>query len=75
MFCPKCGKINPDNAEKCSGCDAVLKEETAIVPEKKSGKALKTTIAVVLVILIIIALVLLFCSCGSQEPPKELMTY
>ncbi len=37
MFCPKCGKMNPDERENCSGCGAVLHEpkpETA----KKNGR-------------------------------------
>ncbi len=75
MFCPKCGKINPDDAEKCSGCEALLKEEQPVVPAKKSC-ALKW-IVTVLVILVIIAVIVLFmngCS-GGGELPKENMTF
>lgn len=39
MFCPKCGKMNPDDREKCSGCGAVLHEETAPVKKKKKNPA------------------------------------
>lgn len=39
MFCPKCGKMNPDDREKCSGCGAVLHEPKAEAPKKKSGLA------------------------------------
>lgn len=37
MFCPKCGKMNPDDREKCSGCGAVLHEPKAEAPKKKNG--------------------------------------
>ena len=40
MFCPKCGKINPDTEKLCSGCGAELREEQVIAP-KKSKKGLK----------------------------------
>lgn len=76
MFCPKCGKINPDDAIKCSGCDALLKEETAVaVPSKKSG-ALKwiITIAVILVIIAVIVFFMSGCS-GAGELPKEKLTF
>ncbi len=41
MFCPKCGKMNPDDREKCSGCGAVLHEPKAEAPKKKSGAPIK----------------------------------
>ena len=36
MFCPKCGKMNPDDKELCSGCGAVLHESGPEKPKKKS---------------------------------------
>ncbi len=39
MFCPKCGKMNPDDREKCSGCGAVLHEPKPEAPKKKKGAA------------------------------------
>lgn len=39
MFCPKCGKMNPDDREKCSGCGAVLHEAGAPTPKKKKSPA------------------------------------
>lgn len=69
MFCPKCGKINPDEAEKCTGCGSVLKEEAPAVPEKKSKKGIITAIAVVAVIAVVVAAVILLCSCGASVAP------
>ncbi len=37
MFCPKCGKMNPDDRENCSGCGAVLHEPKEEAPRKKSA--------------------------------------
>ena len=37
MFCPKCGKMNPDEREFCSGCNAVLHEPKPEAPKKKKG--------------------------------------
>lgn len=39
MFCPKCGKMNPDDRENCSGCGAVLHEPKDETPKKKNGAA------------------------------------
>ena len=47
MFCPKCGKMNPDDREKCSGCGAVLHEEGAPAPKKKKNNAMAKIIAVI----------------------------
>ena len=37
MFCPKCGKMNSDDREKCSGCGAALHEPKPEPAKKKSG--------------------------------------
>lgn len=52
MFCPKCGKMNPDDREFCSGCNAVLHEPKVEQPKKKSavGKIVALVVAVAVVI-------------------------
>lgn len=37
MFCPKCGRINPDDGDACKGCSAPLHEGKAEVPKKRFG--------------------------------------
>lgn len=64
MFCPKCGKINPDNNTECSGCGTLLGENVVKTPSKK-GKAWK--IAVVLVIIVAVAAVLILSGCSAPE--------
>ncbi len=66
MFCPKCGKINPDNAEKCTGCGALLEKAEALAASKK-GKVWKIIAAAVLVILVICVVVFLFSGCGGAD--------
>lgn len=46
MFCPKCGKMNPDDREFCSGCNAVLHEPKEEAPKKKNN-ALGKIIAII----------------------------
>ena len=75
MFCPKCGKINPDTAEKCSGCEAVLHEEQVASPEKKKGKVLKTVIFGIIIIAIVVAAVVLLNGCSRQPTPQDSMTF
>lgn len=77
MFCPKCGKINPDSEEKCTGCGAVLHEEKTSEPVKNNKKTLKTVIAAILVVALVGAAVFFFCSCGKYEMPdlNDRITY
>ncbi len=77
MFCPKCGKINPDNEEKCSGCNAILHEEKAPEPVKNNKKILKTVIAAIVLIAVVAVVVFFFCSCGHYEMPdiNDRITY
>lgn len=77
MFCPKCGKINPDTEERCSGCNAVLKEQTAPVAEKKNRKVLKTVLVTLSVAIVIAAIVFFCCSCGHSVMPdiNDRITY
>ncbi len=59
MFCPKCGKINPDTEELCSGCGAKLREEQTVPPEKsRKGLKIAVTVAVVLIAVLVAVLVL-----------------
>lgn len=75
MFCPKCGKINPDNEEKCSGCGAILHEETAVAVPAKKGKGIKIAIAVIVVLIIVCILVFLLSGCGNATLPEDRMTF
>ena len=74
MFCPKCGKINPDNGETCSGCGAVLHEETEVVTKKKNHTALKIAVIAVIVVAVVVAVVLL-TGCSTSDIPKETMNF
>ena len=74
MFCPKCGKINPDNIETCSGCGAALQEKVEVIPEKKNHIALKIVIAAVVIVVVVVAVVLL-SGCSTSEIPKETMNF
>ena len=74
MFCPKCGKINPDNSERCSGCSAVLHEEVEVTSKKKNHTVLKIVIAAVVVAAIVVAVVLL-TGCSTSEIPKETINF
>lgn len=75
MFCPKCGKINPDNEERCSGCGAILHEETVAAVPKKKGKWLKIIFAVIAVLIILCIVVFLLNGCGASSLPEERMTF
>ncbi|MBQ8808488.1 MAG: hypothetical protein IJZ81_04210 [Clostridia bacterium] len=74
MFCPKCGKINPDNQEKCSGCNGLLHEETTACTPKKNGKVLKVIFALIAVLIIIGIVVFLLNGCVGTVP-EEKMTF
>ena len=64
MFCPKCGKINADNNQECSGCGTSLVENVVKAPSKK-GKAWKY--AAVLVIVVIVVAVLILSGCAAPD--------
>ena len=68
MFCPKCGKINPDNAENCSGCNAVLHEEAPVPAKKKS--IVKPLIAILAVAIVVAVVVIVLSGCGV--PPEHM---
>ena len=51
MYCPKCGAQNPENAQICSSCSAVLTPPTAqppISPAKTSGLAIAALVLAIL---------------------------
>ena len=75
MFCPKCGKINPDDAEKCSGCDTVFCEQESAVPAKKKSGALKWVITIAVILIIIAVVVFLLSGCSAGNLPKEKMSF
>ncbi len=64
MFCQKCGKINPDNEEKCSGCGATLEKAQAPAAPKKR-KVWKILLAAVLLVIAVLVVVFLFSGCGA----------
>ena len=75
MFCPKCGKINPDNNEACSGCNAPLHDENEKkVPAKKSNMG-KILLAAAIIIIAVVVVVLVLSGCGKVEAPEEMMTF
>lgn len=57
MFCPKCGKINSDSEEKCSGCGAELHVETEAKTPAKKRNGLKIAFVIIAVLIIICILV------------------
>ena len=68
MFCPKCGKMNPDDREKCSGCGAVLHEAVAPAPKKKKNGAAGKIIAVIAALAVAAGgTAVAVTSCHSQE--------
>lgn len=71
MFCQKCGKINPDNEEKCSGCGAILQKAPSPAAPKK-GKVWKIIAAAVLLVIAVCIIVFLFSGCsGAGVRPDE----
>ena len=75
MFCPKCGKINPDNAQVCSGCGVSLEEEVAVTATKKKPSALKFVVAAAIIVIAVIVLVLFLNGCGTLPRPEENMAF
>ncbi|MBQ3022701.1 MAG: hypothetical protein IJD91_05220 [Clostridia bacterium] len=75
MFCPKCGKINPDSSEICSGCSAQLHTENEEKNSPKKGKWLKGAAIVIAVLIVVTIVVLLLSGCGGAKLPEEHMTF
>lgn len=75
MFCPKCGKINPDDNQVCSGCGAALAEEKSLPSTNKKGKVLKIALTVIAIIVVICVVALIMNGCGSTPPPEDKLTF
>ena len=75
MFCPKCGKINPDNSEICSGCSAVLHTENEEKTTPKKKKWLKRALAVVAILIVAAIVIMLLAGCNKAGIPEESMTF
>lgn len=67
MFCPKCGKMNPDEKELCSGCGAVLHEPNAQKPKKKKGVGAKIIAVIAAAAVVIGATAAATTSCNRQD--------
>ena len=75
MFCPKCGKINPDSNEVCSGCNADLREEIENkAPEKKINWG-RIIIAAVIIIVAAVVVTIALSGCGTMDLPEESITF
>ncbi len=61
MFCPKCGRINPDENEVCKGCGAALHPEDETVVQKSKGSFTKKLIITLVVVALICAAVFVSC--------------
>lgn len=66
MFCPKCGKINPDNNIECSGCGTPLGEKVAKKTQKK-GKVWKIMAVLAIVVIALVVLILSGCSAPDGD--------
>lgn len=75
MFCPKCGKINPDNEERCSGCGAELHAETEPITPAKKRNGLKIAFAIVAVLIIICILIFILSGCDMGGIPKDNISF
>ena len=70
MFCPKCGKINPDSSTLCSGCNTPLYEEKETLPEKKISWGRIILAFAIIAVAVVVAL----SGCGGKIP-QENMTF
>ena len=70
MFCPKCGKINPDDEQVCTGCNAQLHEEKEVVEKKRLPKVL-TAIIVVVAIALSCFVIANLTGCSGQDYNEE----
>lgn len=75
MFCPKCGKINPDNNEVCSGCNAPLHDENEKKPPEKKAKLGKILLTAAIIVIAVVVAVLVLNGCGGIKAPEETMTF
>ncbi len=75
MFCPKCGKINPDNEEKCRGCGAILHEETEKAAPVKKRNWLKIAFAIIAVLIIACIVIFILNGCGTGAIPEDNISF
>ncbi len=75
MFCPKCGKINPDNNETCSGCAAPLHEEIEKESPKKKNSWGRILLAVVIIAIAVVVVTLALNGCGKGTIPENPVTF
>ena len=59
MFCPKCGRINPDDNELCAGCGSPLHEEKEETNKKNSRGTRKKVVAAAIVLAAVLAVLAL----------------
>lgn len=71
MFCPKCGKMNPDDREFCSGCNAVLHEPEEEKPKKKKSIAGKIIALVAAAAIAVTAVAAVSCERGETPVIAE----
>ena len=69
MFCPKCGKINPDSEEFCSGCNAPLHEKESEAPAPKKGNFVRILVAVIIVVVAAVVVVTSLGGCAKRHLP------
>ena len=70
MFCPKCGKINPDDGVLCNGCNAQLHEEKGKEPKKRFGTIL-TAIIVAIAIAVSCFIIVSVSGCTDSNPDGD----
>lgn len=69
MFCPKCGKMNPDDREFCSGCNAVLHEPQEEKSKKKKGIGGKIIAIIVAAAVVVGGTAAAVVSCNHEDAP------
>ena len=74
MFCPKCGKLNPDSEENCNGCGALLHEETEVKKPKKKNK-MKIALAIISILIIACIVIFILNGCNMGTIPKENISF
>lgn len=71
MFCPKCGKINPDTQERCSGCDALLHEEKQETSAPKKGRVVRVILAIVIIVVAAVVAVSSLSGCEKRTTAPD----
>lgn len=66
MFCPKCGRMNPDEDVLCKGCGAPLHEEEKKEEVKKNNGTVKKVSIAVLILAAACAVAFSVTSCEKE---------